>query len=1013
MHLSDINNEFAIDVEFIRGNPNWKKFVEELKTKCEKIKEPSEIYKFFEANKYTLAALKEHNSSLWNNTIPGLWQKAYKKLITEAYWSQPKSDADVQYVIGLLKNGLLVEDAEYKLYDCMGYAELYEQIDTQKQYIPKSNFADTLANFIVKLEPKNNGIKKMQDAILHDPELAQLVVSPLEIKETTTDAKSNINSMTKHLHSDLEKLKQIDKLVTETALAKLYIRANQIQEHPDTLKNQYVRNYKKDSLMWFNALSEAAIQLAHAMARHKKAGKLDKIVETVLLMKYANKHNVDSDELQLKLVEMYSSKKKTLKKQKVKKSVKEKAHKVTLDRLYAAGNAVLKANEAKVFGRRKPDEKPVNAKPCFNCDGRGHIRDHLNMTCPTCHGKGHTSESIEWHAEAKWLHEAVKNLIERVNGGEDWFTVANEQATQFASDNKSAYDWAFENLVYRSWQNDLLSEDESAHINWYGYINKQLKEHGAENLDKLAKQYAETKENYDESLQFARIILKQLSEDVVPFPIDKARIVAPDKKKRDAINGKSDVVNFPAKKKEPEETKSSRLSARLQDYANLIKDDIDFTTEQGNIKTWHDASNLLVKIREEINAAFEGYDLEQVRDYIWHIFHENTEEGIYHYIEKKARESGHFKDNADVEEAFGRKKPEAEYKIVKQPEIKDEPSNECPNCDGTGTIQDRDYTQCKSCRGTGKVVKEDVIPFKTHKKHTYNQAIEKQNNHTHRADTGIEPCEYCGEINCDFDCDQSQMGDELGEDVVDFPIDKARAAHGQMMDKGADVVDFPERKERLLHMLADWAHDKIMKNYIGGQREAQDVKDMIVNKVKEHNINIKEFDEHFRTLFSIGLNNMITLKRLEDENSSSGYHRFESTLEEGINYHSAAKARNGLYRMLRKMTDTSNIAMLSNFESYEGNDKISLKMNVYENNPKKLEKILLKLKEYFEKDGWMRSQKDGDNRFIKGDEKDGVMIKIHPIRKTYRTGAYKNREVQTMGIEIIGSKRVPINNNGN
>lgn len=55
-------------------------------------------------------------------------------------------------------------------------------------------------------------------------------------------------------------------------------------------------------------------------------------------------------------------------------------------------------------------------------------------------------------------------------------------------------------------------------------------------------------------------------------------------------------------------------------------------------------------------------------------------------------------------------------------------------------------------------IKEAVIAFKPKQdaKKNYKKAVEIQNNHTHRADVGIEPCAYCDELNCDFDCDESR-----------------------------------------------------------------------------------------------------------------------------------------------------------------------------------------------------------------------------------------------------------------
>lgn len=53
-----------------------------------------------------------------------------------------------------------------------------------------------------------------------------------------------------------------------------------------------------------------------------------------------------------------------------------------------------------------------------------------------------------------------------------------------------------------------------------------------------------------------------------------------------------------------------------------------------------------------------------------------------------------------------------------------------------------------------------VVPFvkKKTEQEKFADAFEKQNNHTHRHGVGRIECEYCGDVNCDFDCDESQSG---------------------------------------------------------------------------------------------------------------------------------------------------------------------------------------------------------------------------------------------------------------
>jgi len=56
--------------------------------------------------------------------------------------------------------------------------------------------------------------------------------------------------------------------------------------------------------------------------------------------------------------------------------------------------------------------------------------------------------------------------------------------------------------------------------------------------------------------------------------------------------------------------------------------------------------------------------------------------------------------------------------------------------------------------GVEDVMSENVIPFK--KKSSYEDAFSKQHNDEHRHGVGWIECKYCGDKNCDYDCDESQ-----------------------------------------------------------------------------------------------------------------------------------------------------------------------------------------------------------------------------------------------------------------
>lgn len=86
-----------------------------------------------------------------------------------------------------------------------------------------------------------------------------------------------------------------------------------------------------------------------------------------------------------------------------------------------------------------------------------------------------------------------------------------------------------------------------------------------------------------------------------------------------------------------------------------------------------------------------------------------------------------------------------------------------------------------------KKTTESVVKFRPKKsqREKYHSAIDKQGNYEHRPDAGIAPCDYCGEYDCDYDCDESQM-QEIDEADCDNPlalvktlsVDELAALHG-------------------------------------------------------------------------------------------------------------------------------------------------------------------------------------------------------------------------------------------
>lgn len=118
---------------------------------------------------------------------------------------------------------------------------------------------------------------------------------------------------------------------------------------------------------------------------------------------------------------------------------------------------------------------------------------------------------------------------------------------------------------------------------------------------------------------------------------------------------------------------------------------------------------------------------------------------------------------------------------------------------------------------------------------------------------------------------------------------------------------------------------------------------------------------------------------------------------ESISSKTALKTRNDILKLARKFTDSSNIVPLSNFESYEGEDSITLKIGIFDKNVKTLKDLNDKIVDLLKSQGW---EVDQDNL-----KKDNIQVKMHKIQKAFKSGAYQNREMPRLGIEINGPKR--------
>lgn len=74
-------------------------------------------------------------------------------------------------------------------------------------------------------------------------------------------------------------------------------------------------------------------------------------------------------------------------------------------------------------------------------------------------------------------------------------------------------------------------------------------------------------------------------------------------------------------------------------------------------------------------------------------------------------------------------------------------------------------TDSKKINPSKRLEEGEVVKFTPRKSshEKYSDAFSKQHNDEHRYGVGHIPCDYCGEVSCDYDCDGSQADGELDE----------------------------------------------------------------------------------------------------------------------------------------------------------------------------------------------------------------------------------------------------------
>lgn len=126
----------------------------------------------------------------------------------------------------------------------------------------------------------------------------------------------------------------------------------------------------------------------------------------------------------------------------------------------------------------------------------------------------------------------------------------------------------------------------------------------------------------------------------------------------------------------------------------------------------------------------------------------------------------------------------------------------------------------------------------------------------------------------------------------------------------------------------------------------------------------------------------------------------KDNLNESVSGTTALKTRNEINKILKNIVDSGDIVNITNFESYEDNDKISLKMSVFNRSKSKLANVADYIKDTLIEDSWEHASNGKDNIF----KKDDVLVKLYGTKKIFLSSASKNRELPALRLEVIGPK---------
>lgn len=888
-----------IEKSRIKLEGSWEKYDQDFREATKDLKDTAQILAFVRINKGTLSQYHDANEAGWFKLVTDVWGQAvgnWPKHSKDA-WIEPQTAQHESYILNLLRNGLLVEDAASALYSVMGYESLFEDIAAASVEMPKTNFADVLTNFIVKMPARTDAIRNMQTAIMQDEELAGLVVpTPTPVENIKENIRANIHA----LHEDFRLLKATNKL--DEAPKKLFIRARELGITTESLRRSYLRVYKSQSEIGdrvvLKALEEYKTKLTESV---NSTDKVQRLYETAI------KHHVAPSELEETYKQLYESK---------------------IVRIKKTGN----------WAKRYYTES-------FDSDVETPVS-------PVAH-KIHLSLRL---MPSKYEAKFYDKLAEKY--GEDF---ANRYvALAFMADTH--------NRNPRAGQNEKLID---------AYLSKHPSDEFVSVLNK----------NIDSIVGIAKSIT-MTEADLNEYEGEKVF-----GRKKPEITIRKDP-NAP-KEKPPEPTqKPHGWLGTLKDLSHqydLSPDKYGKTVcpnceGSGTIHGNADSRCPTCKGAGNIKESW-------IKDSVKHII-ENMNTKHWFDIVVELVEANEFKHNVLVSRLVCANIVEAVLPFnkdaIKQPT---KPS----------------HTAYLTAWAQKMIDKEIKLGHVKTEIDAYN--IEQNVFDRVGQDAGVEDADAWEKARISFD---KQFAERFGdtmynyiinkmavkEDVVDFPGNpKPKVAQ----NKSNVVTDIsPNKKIKDMDFLVSYIKDTIERKDMSNLMNFNDMIDVIDAGLKQIGSTKDDFYKAFEKVAGENFMLYYLSKAADDRGKASGFTESKTLsnlflLTEGQEANTAHKLRVQIARKLRELVDSSDINLLSNFESYEAHSHISLKLNVYQDNEKKLQTVVDGLKEYIKECGFVLE----NGKYSKGN----LIIRMTPIRKTFRTGAYKNRETPTVGLEIIGPKK--------